>query len=167
GACIQHVAVTSQMLSHTIAAHELYHGVQYQHSGRGAYIQDGQRDRTLNDDELLARQAVVEGEATYVMTLWMLRNMLGATPPRAALQQVIAMQSQMDVGALRASMQQAGLASMLGDDFSSALESTEDIPAFIIETLVGAYLKGLGFVFAIEERGWSEVEKLYTEYPPQ
>ena len=155
------------MMANTVYAHELYHGLQDQHFDLQAYIQDGQRDRSLSDDEILARQAVVEGEATYVMTLWMLRNMLGATPPRAALQQVIAMQSQMDVGALRASMQQAGLASMLGDDFSSALESTEDIPAFIIETLVGAYLKGLGFVFAIEERGWSEVEKLYTEYPPQ
>jgi len=77
------------------------------------------------------------------------------------------MQSQLDVNALKASVQQAGVASMLGDDFSAALESADDIPAFIIETLVGAYLKGLAFVFAVEERGWSEVEKLYTEYPPQ
>jgi hypothetical protein len=32
---------------------------------------------------------------------------------------------------------------------------------------MGAYLKGLGFVFAVQEQGWPEVEKLYTEYPPQ
>lgn len=157
----------SPMMAGTIYAHELYHGLQDQHFDLEAYIQDGQRDRTLNDDELLARQAVVEGEATYVMTLWMLRNMLGAVPPRAALQAAIAMQSQLDVDTLKSSMQQAGIAPMLGDDFSSALESVDDIPAFIIETLVGAYLKGLAFVFAVEERGWSEVEKLYTEYPPQ
>jgi len=155
------------MMAGTIYAHELYHGLQDQHFDLEAYIQDVQRNRTLNDDEILARQAVVEGEATYVMTLWMMRNMLGTVPPRAALQQAIAMQSQLDVDALKASVQQAGLTSMLGEDFTSALESTEDIPAFIIETLVGAYLKGLGFVFAVEERGWSEVEKLYKEYPPQ
>ena len=155
------------MMAGTIYAHELYHGLQDQHFDLDAYIQEGQRDRTLNDDELLARQAVVEGEATYVMTLWMMRSMLGAVPPRAALGPAIAMQSQLDVNALKASVQQAGVASMLGDDFSAALESADDIPAFIIETLVGAYLKGLAFVFAVEERGWSEVEKLYTEYPPQ
>ncbi|HEX6993256.1 MAG TPA: hypothetical protein VF339_03840 [Gammaproteobacteria bacterium] len=157
----------SPLMAGTLYAHELYHGLQDQHFDLEAYIQDGQRNRTLSDDELLARQAVVEGEATYVMTLWMLRNMLGSIPPRAALQQAVMMQSQLDVDALNASLQQAGFASVLGDDFSSALESVDDIPAFIIETLVGAYLKGLGFVFAVEERGWSEVEKLYTEYPPQ
>jgi hypothetical protein len=32
---------------------------------------------------------------------------------------------------------------------------------------MGVYMKGLGFVFAVQEKGWSEVEKLYAEYPPQ
>src|SRR5690606_7701224 len=77
------------MMANTIYAHELYHGLQDQHFDLQAYIQDGQRDRSLSDDEILARQAVVEGEATYVMTLWMLQSVLGAMPPRAALQQTI------------------------------------------------------------------------------
>jgi hypothetical protein len=37
----------------------------------------------------------------------------------------------------------------------------------MLESLIGVYMKGLGFVFAVQEQGWSEVEKLYTEYPPQ
>lgn len=155
------------MMAGTLYAHELYHGLQDQHFDLDAYIRAGARDRTLSDDELLARQAVVEGEAMYVMTLWTVQNMTGTKPPRAALQPAIAMQSQMDIEALTASLQQPALGEMLGEDLSEAMEAAAEIPRFIIETMVGAYLKGLGFIFAVEEGGWSEVEKLYDEYPPQ
>lgn len=154
------------LMAGTVYAHELYHGLQDQHFDLDAYIRAGQSDGSLSDDELLARQAVVEGEATYVMTLWMLKSMLGSTPPRAAVQQVVATQSQMDVDALTAALK-SGAGAMLGADLAASIDAVDEIPAFILETLVGAYLKGLGFVFAVEERGWSEVEKLYTEYPPQ
>lgn len=154
-------------LAGAVYAHELYHALQDQHFDLETYIRDGQREQSLSDDELLARQAVVEGEAMYVMLLWTLQNMLGTTPPRAMLAGAVAMQSQMNVDALMASMQQPGTAAILGEDFAARMEAADEIPAFILETLVGAYTKGLGFVFAVEERGWSEVEKLYAEYPPQ
>ncbi len=43
----------------------------------------------------------------------------------------------------------------------------DKIPPFILETLVGNYLKGAAFVFAVQGQGWPAVEKLYKEYPPQ
>lgn len=154
------------LVAGTVYAHELYHGLQDQHFDLDAYIRAGQRDRSLSDDELLARQAVVEGEATYVMTLWTMRSMLGSVPPRAMLQPTITLQSQMDVEALK-TMLRSGAGATFGRDVAATVEAMDEIPAFILETLVGAYLKGLVFVFAVEERGWGEVEKLYKEYPPQ
>lgn len=56
-------------LAGAVYAHELYHALQDQHFDLETYIRDGQREQTLSDDELLARQAVVEGEAMYVMLL--------------------------------------------------------------------------------------------------
>jgi hypothetical protein len=35
-----------------------------------------------------------------------------------------------------------------------------------MDMMMGAYLKGLGFVFEVHRKGWTEVEKLYREYPP-
>src|SRR5690606_29664666 len=154
------------LMAGTVYANELYHGLQDQHFDLDAYIRAGQSDGSLSDDELLARQAVVEGEATYVMTLWMLKSTLGSVPPRAVLQQAVAMQSRMDLGALTAALE-SGAGAMLGEDLMASLDAVEEIPAFILETLIGAYLKGLAFVFAVEERGWSEIEKLYSDYPPQ
>jgi len=56
---------------------------------------------------------------------------------------------------------------LAGSGVAEAMDATDSIPSFMIESLIGVYMKGLGFVFAVHERGWSEVEKLYTEYPPQ
>ncbi|HEU4620497.1 MAG TPA: hypothetical protein VFV10_20855 [Gammaproteobacteria bacterium] len=148
-------------------AHELYHGLQDQHFDLDAYLLKRQRDRSLDDDELMARQAVVEGEATYVMLLWTIKGMLGTVPPRALLEPAVRLQSEGSLDSLKASLQQPGVAAALGDDVSAALDSVDEIPAFVLETMLGAYLKGLGFVFDVQAGGWSEVEKLYTEYPPQ
>jgi hypothetical protein len=40
------------------------------------------------------------------------------------------------------------------------------VPAFAAELFEDAYRKGLVFVYALQKRGWGEVEKLYSEYPP-
>jgi hypothetical protein len=151
----------------TVYSHELYHGLQDQHFDLDAYVLSRQADRSLNDDEIMARQAVVEGEATYVMLLWTLRNLTGTVPPRALLEPAVRLQSEATLDSLKASLQQGGAASFLGNDLSAELDSIDDIPAFILESMLGAYLKGLGFVFDVQGRGWSEVEKLYTQYPPQ
>jgi hypothetical protein len=47
------------------------------------------------------------------------------------------------------------------------MESSRDIPPFLLDTMIAAYLKGMAFVFAVHADGWPAVEKLYKEYPPQ
>lgn len=138
-----------------IYSHELYHALQDQYFDLNGYVSDKLK---LDSDQMLARVAVVEGEATYICMVWGIRQMTnGVTPPRALLGPAIALQAGMDTADLRA---------MVGESVPDAKE-IDRIPPFIIETLVGNYLKGAAFVFAVQEQGWPAVEKLYKEYPPQ
>jgi hypothetical protein len=138
-----------------IYSHELYHALQDQYFDLNGYVSDKLK---LDADQMLARVAVVEGEATYICMVWGIRQMTnGMTPPRALVGPVIAMQAGMDV---------AGLREMVGASAPGA-QDMDKIPPFIIETLVGNYLKGAAFVFAVQGQGWPAVEKLYKEYPPQ
>jgi len=137
-----------------IYSHELYHAMQDQYFDLNAYVAD---ELKLDSDQGLARMAVVEGEATYISVLWTLRSMMNAIPPRAMIAPAIAMQSELDV---------SGLREMVGETAADA-KAVADIPPFILETMVGSYLKGMAFVFAVQEQGWPAVEKLYREYPPQ
>lgn len=143
-----------------IYSHELYHGLQDQHFDLEGYIPDGEKQGPgkLDGDQILARTAVIEGEATYIHTLWAMRSMTGMTPQRFLVAPVIAMQANLGIDQLRG---------MVGESGARAAAEMDDIPPFILETLVGNYLKGAAFVFAVQEQGWGSVEKLYKEYPPQ
>jgi len=159
-----------EMMQGVVYSHELYHGLQHQHFDLTRYM--GSRGSKAADkldigqDALLARQAVVEGEATYIMTLWTFKRTLGTLPERAMLAPAIALQSQLDMDQLRAMFKQPEMAKQLGADLQASLEAADQIPGYLLQTLLGAYLKGLNFVYAVQERGWSEVEKLYRERPP-
>jgi hypothetical protein len=149
-----------------IYAHELYHGLQDQYFDLDAYALERQRERTLNDDEILARAAVVEGEATLMMTLWSWKSTLGNLPTRPVLAQVVRLQSEVDTGALVETLKQPGAGALLSDEVKASIAAMERIPRFLMETMLGAYMNGMSFVFEIQGGGWSEVEKLYTEAPP-
>jgi hypothetical protein len=138
-----------------IYAHELYHGMQDQYFDLNAYLPTKTK---LDGDHALARQAVVEGEATYIHTLWVIRRMTNGMPPRALIAPAIRMQADLTIDQMR---------SMVGDSAKEAMAEIDNIPPFILETLLGNYLKGAAFVFAVQEQGWPAVEKLYKEYPPQ
>lgn len=146
-----------------IFAHELYHGFQDQYHDLSDYILDS--PATLNDDELIARQAVVEGEATYIMTLWSMKNMFGNVPDRATLKAPITMQANLNVEQLLQMVKSGTAAQALSGDMKKATEALDKIPRFLIETLIGAYLKGMRFVFEIQEQGWSKVDSLYVTPP--
>lgn len=137
-----------------VYAHELYHALQDQYFDLQAFAPEGD---SMDADQQLARAAVVEGEATYLHTLWVVRNSTGINPPRALLAPVIQMQANLRVADLR---------EMVGAE-GGAASSVDDVPPFILETLMGNYMKGAAFVFAVQEKGWPEVEKLYREYPPR
>jgi len=61
--------------------------------------------------------------------------------------------------------QQPQVAAQVGDDLREAMKATQSIPPFILDEMVGAYLKGMAFIFAIQGQGWPAVEKLYGDRP--
>ena len=101
------------------------------------------------------------------MSLWMMQKMAGKPPTRELMEQVISMQANMGVDQLREALKQPQVAKAVGTDMQTAVDATDKIPSFIMDSMMAVYLKGAGFVFAVHEQGWPAVEKLYTEYPPQ
>jgi hypothetical protein len=157
-----------EMFMGTLFAHELYHGLQDQHFEIDRYLGMGalNAEAKLSMDQQLARQAVVEGEATYMMSLWMMQRMTGQAPTRELMANLVRMQSSMDMKTLAATVKQSKVAELMGPDMEDALAASKEIPPFIMEMMMGAYMKGLNFIFEVQEGGWDEVAKLYTEYPP-
>ena len=102
-----------------------------------------------------------------MMSLWMMQKMAGKPPTRELMEKVISMQANMGVDQLREALKQPEVAKAVGSDMQTAVDATDKIPSFIMDSMMAVYLKGAGFVFAVHEQGWPAVEKLYTEYPPQ
>jgi hypothetical protein len=155
----------SELAMGVLFSHELYHGLQDQYFDLETYMRMNERDVQDNDVQL-ARQSVVEGEATYMMSMWMLQRMTGQAPTRQMMEPVVRMQSAMDMSMVAATLKQPQVAELLGSDMQAAMEAAKEIPPFILDMMMGAYMKGLGFVFDVQAHGWKEVEKLYSEYPP-
>jgi hypothetical protein len=115
-------------------AHEYDHALQDQNTSVFT-DQDGILDQT---DRILARQAVYEGDATLLMTLWSIENF--------------------DLSDL------AELLALGNDPEATAL--LEDMPAILRETLLFPYTTGLTFVQAIQAPGgWPAVNDLYDRMP--
>jgi len=155
--------LSEQMLG-GLYAHELYHGLQDQHYNLDEYILS-QAGGELNDDELLARQAVVEGEATYIMTLWSMQQMLGMIPDREILKMSVYLQAEMNTEMMLEILKSGAVSEFQQTEMTNVVKTIEEIPAFIIETLMGAYQKGMRFVFDIQNYGWEKVSQLYADAP--
>lgn len=148
----------------SVFAHELYHGFQDQHHDLNEFILS-QIEGGLNDDELLARQALVEGEATYLMTLWTFKKQFGSVPAPSFLDMAMKMQAKLDVKKILEMLKSGSVPFAQDSDMGKAISAMDDIPPFMIETMVGAYLKGMAFVFEIQKQGWEKVEELYKRPP--
>ena len=115
-------------------AHEYDHALQDQNTSVFT-DQDGILDQA---DRILARQAVYEGDATLLMTLWAADNF--------------------DLSDL------AELLAIGNDPEATAL--IERMPAILRETLLFPYTTGLTFVQAIQAQGgWDAVDALYDRMP--
>jgi hypothetical protein len=158
-----------EMMQGVMYSHELYHALQDQYFDLARYMEMGPKGGTgiYNADTQLARSAVVEGEATYIMSLWMMQRVSHKTPTRDVMARIVAMQANMSMDQLREMLKQAKVAEAVGADLKAAVDSAVEIPSFIMDSMLAVYLKGLGFVFAVHEQGWSAVETLYDEYPAQ
>jgi hypothetical protein len=115
-------------------AHEYDHALQDQNTTVFT-DQDGILDQS---DRILARQAVYEGDATLVMTLWGAENF--------------------DLSDL------AELLALSNDPEAAAL--LERMPAILRETLLFPYTTGLSFVQALQLKGgWGAVDAVYDRMP--
>jgi len=158
-----------EMMQGVMYSHELYHALQDQYFDLTRYLEMGRKGGagTYNSDSQLARSAVVEGEATYMMSLWMMQKVTHKAPTREIMSRVVSMQANMSMDQLREMLKQPKVAEAVGTDLKAAVDSAVEIPSFIMDSMLAVYLKGLGFVFAVHEQGWPAVEKLYNENPAQ
>jgi hypothetical protein len=115
-------------------AHEFDHALQDQHFE----VFREQEDVSDRSDWILARQAVYEGDATLLMTLWASQHF---TP--AEFQELL----------------------RLGADQESA-ELLERMPAIMRETLLWPYTQGATFAqTAFVSGGWSSIDAIYADMP--
>ena len=143
-----------------VLAHELSHGLQDQHFDLNRYL-PAHAD-SLNTDEQLARQAVGEGDATYVETIWYLYSRTGRMPVRGLLRSMIRDQLVFDAETLRNNMKQ--LAQLQGSS-PQALQTIDKLPDFMVLQQAVVYAYGMNFVHEIQRDGWSAVNRLYAEPP--
>ncbi len=117
-----------------VMAHELTHALQDQHFNLRRFENwpEGDADREL------AIHALIEGDATLVMTQYIIRN-----PARAL----------------------AFMRSM-GENAASGSEQIARAPRALRESLIFPYEQGLPFVTEIHRRGgWRQVSQVYTDLP--
>ncbi len=150
-----------------IFAHELYHGFQDQHFDLKAYLLDVAIGPGANADQVQARRAVVEGEASYVDTIYQGRKAGISRPTREQVAALIAVQGDWHPAKWEEALKDPVLDARVRAQLQQAVETRKRLPGFLFEALMSAYIDGATFIHAIRARGWSEVEKLYGEYPPQ
>jgi hypothetical protein len=123
------------LLDQLTLAHEYVHGLQDQNIGLDNFVDEDQ----VNDDQYLARMALVEGDATLAMTQYLLAHLREVSPE--------------------------DLQSLEEEDEGSA-EAVAAAPDLIRETLVFPYNEGTEFVTLLQEQGWQAIDAAYAD-PPQ
>jgi hypothetical protein len=113
-------------------AHEFTHALQDQNFGLKGITTDtvGQGDRSL------AHLALIEGDASLLMTQWLMGHLDGA-----------------------------GIAQIMAGD-PAAQAQLDAAPAFIKDALLFPYLQGVTFVSSIwAQGGWAAVDRVYSRLP--
>lgn len=124
------------LLDQLTVAHEYVHALQDENLGLDGFIDE----ERLSDDELLARMALVEGDATLAMTDYLL--------------------------ARRSEITADDWASLLAEGAEGGDQALDDVPAIIRETFDFPYVYGLELVSRLQQRGWSAVDAAFVD-PPQ
>lgn len=156
------------ILMNTIAAHELVHALQDQHFDLDALMADAMGDpdaAVRNDDRASAMQFLVEGDATLTMTLHQFL-LMKAEPGFADVAGTIRMQAGMSLDGFIAQSQSMG--ALLGEDspLTAAMEAMDAIPRYILEPLMGAYVKGALFCLEVAQAGgWEALDAVYADLP--
>ena len=158
---------SSDLLLDTISAHELTHALQDQNFDLAKYLPS---DTSLDDDAETARHFVVEGDATFVMLLYGVRNMLGdklSPAVLATLRGQITKLAGQDLAGLKAQIRsQSGLFGAMDPEIRKAIDAMDDIPPAVLVPLLESYMTGaLVALTAYEHGGWPAVDQLYRDPP--
>jgi hypothetical protein len=144
-------------------AHEIYHAFQDQHFNVTSYLLEKSLDGSLSADEVMARRAVVEGEARYVAIVWATQRATRRAETPRITTEAIRRRSGLDREALMAMLSRPNAP----EQARAILDVLQRTPAFLYDSLYVPYREGAVFVSSVQQAGWAEVEKLYSEYPPE
>lgn len=161
--------VTPEMLD-VVLSHETYHALQDQHFDLTGYTDPDNRSLRDNGDAVMARQCVVEGEATLAMMIWALGYKAGlGSPERAEAMASLATgaQAALDFETLMAMGEQGAANDPSLAGLAEPMKQMKDCPRFFMETLYMAYTQGALLVDHVKSKGgWKAVADLY-KHPPQ
>jgi|GEM_PF-636465 len=167
------MVMENDLIMSTIAAHELAHALQDQRFDLQKYYGASESGASsLSEDEAHARQFVVEGEATLLMTLYAPYKMTGQDPLAGGarqmlvnqLRQMASVDTETLVGSTKA---QADMFVNMGEDMQRSVDAMDSIPNYILIPLLSAYMRGtLPVLEAYLAGGWEGVDELYKD-PPQ
>ena len=147
---------------------ELYHGLQDQYFDLNEFFLD--KAAPLNADELLARRAVVEGEASYIgQILWEVK-WNGRIPSLGKLQATIRFDLGRNVEDIRKGMAH-GPATESESVAAARAARMDSIPGFALLQRVQVPGFGMNLVNHIRKQhqnwkqGWEHVDRLFTDPP--
>lgn len=133
------ISTNLTFLAHIVMAHELLHSLQDQYVDLEQYYKAAE----FNDDIVAARQAVIEGEAQHLTTVYAQRYPL-------------------EMAADMADMKPEDLSAFLIDQ----LAATAGAPPYFMEVMTFPYIDGERFVKAGKQQmGWPIVDVLYKSPP--
>lgn len=169
GKCYLLMTDVDPLMLDVILSHELCHALQDQYFDLQDLVEKNTKAIRDNGDATMARECLVEGDATVVMMYWLLMNQSGMEDPavaNAAVSVAIGMQGALDYDRILAMSDENKDSTMLGG-FGNSMKAMKDLPRFLMESLYTAYIQGSVMVNLVKEKGgWKAVDGLYRE-PPQ
>jgi hypothetical protein len=159
----------SDIMLDTMSAHELVHGLQDQRFDLQKFMAP---KPPLSDDELVARQFLVEGDATFTMFLFAAADASKSETAQKMVLGVLRSQidqfANMDLAAYGQMMkEQAAAFKDMDPELKKSMEAMDQLPPVVIGPLLDAYMKGARVVLTgYDKGGWPMVDALYKN-PPQ
>jgi hypothetical protein len=154
-----------------ISSHELSHALQDQNFNLKEFLDSPASNIRQNADKALARQCVVEGEATLIMVTWfMMKNKENTNPEDVTKETSLAV-------SMMASINPESLIELpktqtekknfsFPPDITEMLQGLDDLPLFFVYTLYSSYAQGAYMVNYLKTQGgWERINKLY-KHPP-
>ena len=123
------------LIARLTLAHEITHALQDERFNLNAFLDE---DR-MSDDEILARRALAEGDATLAMTAYLMNHVSDIT--------------------------EEDMAALQSEEIQASEQQLAEAPAIIRETLNFPYTYGETFVSALYEEGWDAVDAAYADPP--